>query len=156
MTPAERSRWLHRAAALLPTIPALHGTDGAELVRAVLVNEARRAQSRIVFRKLDGNRWQIHHEDEAPGEFACQLVGLAAAWAAIDAGRSGHAAVRDFVAPGTRQPDSVVRKAIRRTATRWLEREGAIELATAFRAISVRQGLVQYRPTAGAPAIVTR
>jgi hypothetical protein len=156
MTPAERSRWLRIAAESVHTILALHGTDGAALVRGVLINEARRAQSRIVFRKLDGSRWQIHHKDDAPAEFACELVGLAAAWAAIDAGRAGSASVFAFVAANTRQPDSVVRKAIRRTATRWLEREGAIELATAFRAISVRQGLVQCRPSAGAPVIVTR
>lgn len=156
MTPAERVRWLRVAQAWLSTIPALYGTDGAAIVSSALDAEIQRMRSRVVFRRLDGARWQIHREGETPAEFACELVGLAAAWAAIDAGRSRHVDVREFVASGTRQADGVVRTAIRKTAAQWVERHACAELASALRCISVAGGKIVYRPPISAPGIITR
>lgn len=154
MTPAERVRWLRVAQAWLSTIPALYGTDGAAVVSSALDAEIQRMRSRVVFRRLDGARWQIHREGETPAEFVCELVGLAAAWAAIDAGRSRHADVSDFVS--SRQADGVIRTAIRKTAAQWVERHACAELASALRCISVAGGKIVYRPPTSAPGIITR
>lgn len=153
--PSERVRWLRLAQRWLPTLPAFAGTDGAAIVCSALDTEIRRSQSRLVFRRLAASRWLIHSEADTPAEFDCELVGLAAAWAAIDAGRGRHAAVCDFVAAGTRQADGVIRTAIRKTAAQWVERNACIELASTLRCISVAGGRIMYRPPAGVPEILT-
>lgn len=154
MSPAERARWLRTAAAWLPTVPALAGTAGAPFVVGALERMARAQAAPLVFHRLSPTRWLIG--TDSPAEFEADLVGLRAAWAAIDAGR--HAPVRsaDFVAPGARRADVIVRKAIRHTAHRWAQGVGCIELAETLDRIAVASGRVIYRPSLNGNAIHTR
>ncbi|GCL64949.1 hypothetical protein [Pseudaquabacterium pictum] len=155
MTPAERARWLRAAAQWLPTVPALAGTAGAPFVAGVLEQLARAQAAPLTFRQLGPARWLIG--TDSPAEFEADLMGLRAAWTAIDAGRGQTVMASDFAAPGARQPANVVRAAIRETAAPWVEREtGSWDLAAALRSITIERGALRYRPVHGARAIITR
>ncbi len=159
MSRAERARWLRIARENLGAVLALRDTDGASFVAAVLRVEERRQRVPVVFRSLGGDRWEIHHADEAPAEYRCELAGLRAAWLAIDdAGRTQALNARDFAEPGALHAARIVRRAIRVTAADWVERTtGCLALAAALRAIRVTvSGLVVYERCAASHPIITR
>lgn len=159
MTPAERSRWLRIARENLTAVLPLRGTDGAAFVAAVLRAEERRQRVPVVFRPLPGDCWAIHHADEAPAEYRCQLAGLHAAWLAIDnAGRTHALHARDFAEPGAVHAARIVRRAIRVTAADWVERAtGSLALAATMRAIKVTAaGDIVHERCAASHRFITR
>lgn len=154
MTPAERARWLRTAAQWLPTVPALAGTAGAPFVAGMLEQLARAQAAPLVFRKLGPTRWLIG--TDSPAEFDADLMGLRAAWAAIDGGRHVQVLAAEFAAPGARRADVIVRKAIRHTSQKWALGIGCTELADALACIVVASGVVTYRPGLQSRAVHTR
>lgn len=156
MTPAERARWLRTAAAWIPTLPPfMNSESGAAVVLVALENLAQAEQAPLIFRPIGADRWLIG--SDATREFACSLLGLRAAWAAIDAARGQAVMASDFAAPGARQPETTVRTAIRGAAVRWVQREtGAHDLVAALCNVVVERGALRYRPAHGARPIITR
>ena len=143
---------------------AMHGVPTAVIVAlrdAVDEKLARLARRAVVFRpkcRVFGREtWAIHWEDEPEAVFACDLVGLTAGWLALaDRGLSNTVRAADFAAPGARQADTVVRKAIRVTAADWVERNTpCMSLAAALRAVQVVGGMVAYTRPADALEIIT-
>ena len=149
MTPEEQRRWIGKAREVL-RFSTFGQTDGFPFIAAALLRIEREAGAPVVFLRLGESRWTIHPEGQPPQTFHCVLVGLEAAWRAIDAGRAGSVPAAQFAGPS-------LRRAIRSTAAGWVERTtGLVELAAALRCISVAAGQAQYRPTASAPRIITR
>lgn len=156
MSPAERARWLRTAAAWIPTLPPFVNSEGgAAVVLAGLERLAQAEQSPLIFRSLGDHRWLIG--SAAPREFTCGLLGLRAAWVAINAGRGEAVLASALVHPGARQAGTTVRAAIRGAAVRWVQRDtGARDLAAAFCSVVVERGVLRYRPAYGARPIITR
>ena len=130
---------------------------GREFVQRVLEDAARAQSAGVVFQRVEANLWAIHCHGEAQLIVECELVGLRAAWHAIDAGASG-VRVAEFAREGARQGGNMLRRAIRETAVQWIERStGCTELAAAMTRIHVgRDGRIVYRNGAGSSPIITR
>ena len=141
--------WLHSSVVNIPErhkLPAI----------AVLEREIAQLQrpARNVFKAMGDDEWLIGPEHEAL-LYRTQLVGVRAAHRAIAARGKAQVSSAEFAAPGAKQPDAIVRRAIRTTATRWVERDiGCLALANAFACIHVEGGHVVYRPARGAAEVV--
>lgn len=157
MTPAERARAFSLAAELVPSLPAFMGTAAGAMLRTELQQRARAEVAPVVFRQPAPGRWVIGQGDQLR-EFAANLVGLRAAWQAIDVGAHGPAVLAaDFAAPGALSCDRIVRRAIRVTAAQWARHAAQCPaLADALVLVQVKGGRLVYRRPAGVPLIVTR
>lgn len=163
MASADRIRKAaHHLAGHIDAIPIFRNDPQLAAIARRIVAAGLAAASRpLVFRHLGeidgGDAFEVGREGEPTREVRTVVRGVWWVWRAIDGGSTIDNTLRsrDLAEPGAAEPDAAARKAIRKTAARWL-RQQLPELEAGALAIRIEAGLIRYQPPANAARIITR